>query len=113
MVNHGLFGRLYSPVHQALGFGENAVSAVTNTTRNVARRGIRGVNRVGKSATGRANAAIKGLLSRKRRGGASRKNRRNGASRKNRRNGASRKNRRNGASRKNRKNRRNGASRKN
>ena len=102
MVNHGLFGRLYSPVHQALGFGENAVSAVTNTTRNVARRGIRGVNRVGKSATGRANAAIKGLLSRKRRGGASRKNRRNGVSRKNRRNGASRKNRKN--SRKNRKN---------
>jgi len=65
----GLFGKLYGPIHQALGLGENVVSAVTNTTRNVTRRGLRGVNRIGTKATGRANSAIRGLLSRKRRGG--------------------------------------------
>jgi len=70
----GLFGKLYGPIHQALGLGGNVVSAVTNTTRNVARRGFRGVNRVGLKATGRANAAIRGLLSRRNR---SRRNRRN------------------------------------
>jgi hypothetical protein len=63
----GLFERLYNPVHEALGLTENVVGAVTNTTRNVARRGIRGVNYVGRRATGRANAAVSGLLSRRRR----------------------------------------------
>jgi hypothetical protein len=70
--------------------GEEAVNAVANTAKGVAKLGIRGVNRVGSSVTGHTDAAIKGVFSRKRRGGrrASRKN-----MRKSRRN--SRKNRRN------------------
>jgi len=88
----GLFSRvLYNPVHQALGLVGNTVSAVTNTTRNVARKGLNGVNRVGKSVTSRANATVRNLI------GRSRKNRK--TSRKNRKD--SRKNRK--ASRKNRK----------
>ena len=79
----GLFRTLYGPISQALGLGSNVVGTVTNTTRNVARKGLKGVDRVGLAVTGRANAAVRGLVSRKsRRGG--RRNRRN--SRRNRRN---------------------------
>jgi len=63
----GLFGKLYGPFHQVFGATGNVVSTVTNTTRNVAKRGLRGVNRVGQKVTGRANAAIRGLLSRRNR----------------------------------------------
>ncbi len=65
----GLLSKLYSPVHQVLGMGENAVGAVTNTVNTVAKTGLRGVNRIGRSVTGRADAAVSGLLSRRRRGG--------------------------------------------
>ena len=65
----GLFGKLYSPVHQVLGMGENAVSAVANTVGTVAKTGLRGVNRIGRSVTTRTNAAVSGLLSRRRRAG--------------------------------------------
>jgi hypothetical protein len=62
----GLFQKvLYGPVHQALGMVGNTVSTVTNTTRNIARKGISGVNRIGKSITNRANSAVRGVLSRK------------------------------------------------
>jgi hypothetical protein len=71
----GLFRTLYGPIGQALGLTGNVVSAVTNTTRNVAKRAVRGVDRVGLSVTGRANAAVRNLVSRKRRN--SRKSRRN------------------------------------
>lgn len=63
----GLFSKLYNPVHQVLGLGENAVGTVTNTVNSVAKTGLRGVNRLGRSVTGRANAAVSGLLSRRRR----------------------------------------------
>ena len=69
----GLFRTLYGPVGQALGLTGNVVSTVTNTTRNVAKRAVNGVDRVGLSITGRANSAIRNLVSRKRRN--SRKNR--------------------------------------
>ena len=72
----GLFSTLYSPVSHLLKATGNSVSAVTNTTRNVARRGLSGVNRIGTSVTGHANAAVRNLVSRKSRKG-SRKNRRN------------------------------------
>ena len=63
----GLLGKLYGPVSKGIKLGDNVISAVTNTTRNVARRGLGGVNRIGKSITGRTDEAISGLL--KRRGG--------------------------------------------
>jgi len=86
--NGGLFSRvLYNPVHQALGLVGNTVSTVTNTTRNVARSGLGGVNRIGKSITNRADSTVRNLIGRGRR--SSRKNRK--GSRKNRK--GSRKNR--------------------
>ena len=93
--NSGLVSKVYSPVHHAFMAGEEAVAAVTNTARNVVSTGIRGVDKIGRSVTGHADAAVRNVFSRKRSGGASRK-----ASRKNRK--ASRKNRK--ASRKNRRN---------
>jgi hypothetical protein len=64
--NNGLFRKVYSPVSHLLQATGNAVSTVTNTTRNVAKQGIRGVNSIGLSVTGHANAAIRNLVSRKR-----------------------------------------------
>ncbi len=69
----GLAGKLYGPIHQVIGLAQNTVSTVTNTTRNVAKKGLQGVNRIGQSITGRTDKAIRGLISRKRRD--SRKNR--------------------------------------
>lgn len=92
--NRGIVSTIYSPIHHAFLAGEEAVSAVTNTARNVVRTGIRGVDKVGRSVTGHADAAVRNVFSRKRRGG-----KRRAGSRKSRK--ASRK------SRKNRRNRRN------
>ncbi len=66
----GLFSTIYSPVSHLLQATGNAAGTVTNTTRNVVKRGLGGVNRIGKSVTGHANAAVRNLVSRKRRGGA-------------------------------------------
>ena len=74
----GLFSTVYSPVSHLLQATGNAAGTVTNTTRNVVKRGLGGVNRIGKSVTGHADAAVRNLVSRKRRGGA-RKSRRRGS----------------------------------
>ncbi len=63
----GLFATVYSPVGQVLGAAGNVVGAVTNTTRNVLKRGLSGVNKVGLSVTNRADSAVRQLVSRKRR----------------------------------------------
>jgi hypothetical protein len=67
MGGRGLFGTLYSPIGHLLQATGNTVSAVTNTTRNVAKRGLSGLNRVGRSVTGHANMAVRNVVSRKRR----------------------------------------------
>ena len=67
MGGRGLFGTLYSPIGHLLQATGNTVSAVTNTTRNVAKRGLSGLNRVGRTVTGHANAAVRNVVSRKRR----------------------------------------------
>jgi len=84
----GLVSRLYSPLHHAFLAGEEAVSAVTNTARNVVSTGIRGVDRIGRSVTGHADGAVKNVFSRRRQGGGRRRknSRKNRKSRKNRRN---------------------------
>lgn len=69
MGGRGLFGTLYSPIGHLLQATGNTVGAVANTTRNVAKRGLSGLNRVGRSVTGHANAAVRNVVSRKRRGG--------------------------------------------
>lgn len=86
--SRGVVSTLYSPLHHAFVAGEEVASAITNTARNVVRTGIRGVDKVGRSVTGHADAAVRNVFSRKRRGGkrrtGSRKNRK--ANRKTRRN---------------------------
>jgi hypothetical protein len=62
----GLFGKIYSPVSHLLMATENAVGTVTGTVDTVTKSGLRGVNRIGKSVTGHANAAVRNLVSRKR-----------------------------------------------
>ena len=68
----GLFSTVYSPVGHLVQAAEESVGAVTNTTRNILKSGLRGVNRIGRSVTGHANSAIRSVVS-----GKSRKNRRN------------------------------------
>ena len=72
----GLFRTLYSPISHLLQATGNATSAVTNTTRNVVRRGIRGVNTIGKSVTGHADSAFMKLVGNGRRSRSTRRNRR-------------------------------------
>ena len=66
----GLFSTIYSPVSHLLQATGNAAGTVTNTTRNIVKKGLGGVDRIGHSVTGHANAAVRNLVSRKRRGGA-------------------------------------------
>ena len=73
----GLFGTLYSPVSHLLQATGEGVGAVTNTTRNMTKRGLGGVDKIGHSVTGHANAAIGNLVRRKSSRRSSRKNRRN------------------------------------
>ena len=68
----GIFSTVYSPVGHLVQAAEESVGAVTNTTRNILKSGLRGVNRIGRSVTGHANSARRNVVSRK-----SRKNRRN------------------------------------
>jgi hypothetical protein len=63
----GFFSKVYSPISHLLGATENAVGTVTGTVNSVAKTGIRGVDRIGKSVTGHANMAVRNLVSRKRR----------------------------------------------
>ena len=65
-TSRGLVSRLYSPVSHVLQAANNVVGSVTGTVRNVAGRGIRGVNSIGKSVTGHTNAAVRNLIGRKR-----------------------------------------------
>ena len=90
--SRGVVSTLYSPLHHAFVAGEEVASAITNTARNVVRTGIRGVDKVGRSVTGHADAAVRNVFSRKRRGGkrsgrksrkASRKTRRHRRNRRN------------------------------
>ena len=63
----GVFSKLYSPISAVIGATGNLTSGVTNTTRNVVRRGLGGVNTLGKRVTGRANTAVRNLVSRRNR----------------------------------------------
>lgn len=72
----GIFGTVYSPVSHLIQAAENSVNAVTRGTSGIVRTGLGTVNKVGKSITGHADAAIRNVVSRKNRKG-SRKNRRN------------------------------------
>jgi hypothetical protein len=64
-VGGGLTGRLYGPIHQAFGFAENTVGTVAGTASGMLKQGLRGVNSIGLSLTGRANKAVGNLVSRR------------------------------------------------
>ena len=64
---NGLFSKLYSPISAVLGVTGNIAAAATNTTRNVVRRGLSGVNSLGKRVTKRANNTVRRLVSRRNR----------------------------------------------
>lgn len=65
--NFGIFRRVYSPIGHLLNATGEAVGTVTNTARNVVRKGLKGVNSIGRSVTGHANMAVRNVISRKRR----------------------------------------------
>ena len=71
----GIFTTVYSPVGHVLTATGEAVGTVTNTTRNILKSGLGGLNKIGKSVTGHADMAVRNVVSRKRRG--SRKSRAN------------------------------------
>ena len=76
----GLASKVYSPISHLLQATNEAVGTVTNTVKSVAKSGISGVNRIGKSVTGHADAAVRNVFSRKGRK-ASRKSRKGRKSR--------------------------------
>jgi hypothetical protein len=63
----GIFSKVYSPISHLLGATENAVGTVTGAVNTVAKTGLRGVDRIGKSVTGHANMAVHNIVSRRRR----------------------------------------------
>lgn len=60
----GLVGYVYNPVSQAIGAVKNTVSATSNTVKKVVGNSLRGANTIGRKVSGRANAAIRGLVPR-------------------------------------------------
>lgn len=76
----GIAGTLYSPISHLLQATNEAVGTVTNTVKSVAKSGLSGVNRIGKSVTGHTDAAVRNVFSRKGRK-ASRKSRKGRKSR--------------------------------
>jgi hypothetical protein len=63
----GLFSTVYSPVGHVLTATGEAVGTVTNTTRNILKSGLSGLNKIGTSVTGHADMAVRNVVSRKRR----------------------------------------------
>ena len=68
-TKRGLFGYVYNPVDQTLRAAEDVTKVTANTLRNIAKKGISGVRRVGSKVTGRADKAVRGLLMTKKRRG--------------------------------------------
>ena len=71
----GIFSTVYSPVGHVLTATGEAVGTVTNTTRNILKSSLGGLNKIGRSVTGHADMAVRNVVSRKRR--SSRKSRAN------------------------------------
>lgn len=72
----GLVSRVYSPLHHLFQASGNTVGVVTNTARNIVKRGIKAVNNVGVAVTKHANMTIKNVTGRRKRQQRTRKQRR-------------------------------------
>jgi phage-related protein len=58
----GILSYLYNPIDQIIKAANNVTRATTNTVGKVVHTTANGVNRVGKSVTGRANTIVSGLV---------------------------------------------------
>jgi phage-related protein len=58
----GILSYLYKPIGQIISAANNVTRASTNTVRKVVHNTANGVNRVGRSVTGRANTIVNGLV---------------------------------------------------
>ena len=58
----GLLSYLYKPIDQIISAANNVSRVSTNTVRKVVHDTANGVNRVGRSVTGRANTIVSGLV---------------------------------------------------
>jgi hypothetical protein len=58
----GILSYLYKPIGQIISAANNVTRASTNTVRKVVHDTANGVNRVGRSVTGRANTIVSGLV---------------------------------------------------
>ncbi len=65
--SRGIVTRVYSPLHHLFQASGNTVGVVTNTARNIVKRGIKAVNNVGSSITRHANMTIKNVTGRRKR----------------------------------------------
>jgi hypothetical protein len=73
----GLFGYVYGPVQQTLKATDNVTRTTANTLRDVISTGLRGVERVGRKVTSRADTVVRGLLPRRMRKGSRRVTKKN------------------------------------
>jgi hypothetical protein len=71
----GLFGTIYRPISGILNVAGKLTGTVTNTARNIVKRGIKGVNNAGRNVTGSANSAVRNVLRGKGKGKGSRSTR--------------------------------------
>lgn len=58
----GILSYLYKPIDQIIKAANNVTRATTNTVGKVVHNTANGVNRVGRSVTGRADAIVSGLV---------------------------------------------------
>jgi len=58
----GILSYLYKPIGQIISAANNVTRATTNTVQKVVHNTANGVNRVGRSVTGRSNAIVSGLV---------------------------------------------------
>jgi len=58
----GILSYLYKPISQIISAANNVTRASTNTVRKVVHNTANGVNRVGRSVTGRADTIVSGLV---------------------------------------------------
>ena len=63
----GLFSKIYGPVSGVIGAVNDIFGTTTNTAKGIVRKGLRGINRVGRSVTSRTNKIVRNLVSRKNR----------------------------------------------
>lgn len=73
----GIVSRVYSPLHHIFQASGDTVGVVTNTARNIVKRGIKAVNNVGIAVSKHANMTIKNVTGRRKQQSTRKQQRRN------------------------------------